>query len=435
MNQDTIYAPSTATGGAIAIIRISGGDAKAAVRLLSADVTRFPHRLCRVDAVAQGEVIDECMAVFFPAPNSYTGEDMLEIHCHGGVQTVRRLLGMLSALGLRPAAGGEFTRRAFLNGKMDLAQAEAVMDVINATAEQSRKAAMFQMQGGVSRAVRAAETLLTDALAGLEVAIDFPDEAEADVNAALPALLSEATERIARLIDDGRRGRVLRDGLRVAILGRPNVGKSSLMNALLGRERAIVTADAGTTRDVLDEGVSFDGVPVRLIDTAGLRAAADEAERIGVARAREAMLSADVICTVLDASDALSPEDEALLAETARDTRIIVLNKSDLPQKLALDADALCVSAKTGAGLSALKERILALAAPAATDGAMITNERHIHALERAQGALQAAAEAADADCKATDIRQALHQLGQITGADADADVLERIFARFCVGK
>ena len=437
LNEDTIFAPATALGGAIAVIRISGPRAADAVALLSADVTRTPRRMCVVRIGMDGETVDDAMAVFFAGPRSYTGEDMVELHCHGGGQTVQRVLALLSARGFRPAEAGEFTRRAFLNGKMDLAQAEAVMDVINAGAEQSLKAALAQLHGSVSREVGAVESLLLDALSGIDAAIDYPEEAEADAYAALPEQLAAAQARIAALIAGGRQGRVLRDGLRVAILGRPNVGKSSLLNALLGHERAIVTGVAGTTRDVLDEKTSMAGVPVRLIDTAGIREAADEAERIGVDRAREALQLSDVALVVLDGAEPLTDGDRALLAETETHCRIVLLNKCDLPRAAKTDvpAGALPVSARTGEGLPALCERIVELAVPNRADAAYITNERHLHALERAAAALDAAAGATELDCVATDVREALHALGAITGTDVDESVIDRIFARFCVGK
>ena len=437
LNEDTIFAPATALGGAIAVIRISGPRAADAGALLSADVTRTPRRMCVVRIGMDGETVDDGMAVFFPGPRSYTGEDMVELHCHGGGQTVQRVLALLSACGFRPAEAGEFTRRAFLNGKLDLAQAEAVMDVINAGAEQSLKAALAQLHGSVSREVGAVESLLLDALSGIDAAIDYPEEAEAEAYAALPEQLAAAQARIAALIAGGRQGRVLRDGLRVAILGRPNVGKSSLLNALLGRERAIVTGVAGTTRDVLDERTSMAGVPVRLIDTAGIREAADEAERIGVDRAREALLLCDVALVVLDGAEPLTDGDRALLAETETHCRIVVLNKCDLPQAAQADvpAGALSVSARTGEGLPALCGRIVELAVPSRADAACITNERHLNALERAAAALDVASAAAELDCVATDVREALHALGAITGTDVDESVIDRIFARFCVGK
>lgn len=435
MREDTIFAPASAVGGAVAVIRISGPDAARVARLLSADVTKTPRELRFVRVRDGAETVDDGMAVYLPAPRTYTGEPMAEIHCHGGSCTVQRVLALLSGCGFRPAEAGEFTRRAFVNGKMDLSQAEAVMDVVNAAAQQSLRAAVAQLNGSVSRAVGEVESLLLDALSGIDAALDYPDEAEADAYAALPEQLKAAQERIARLLAEGRRGRVLRDGLRVVLLGRPNVGKSSLLNALLGSERAIVTGQAGTTRDVLDERAVFDGVPVRLFDTAGIRTARDEAERIGVARAREALAGADVLLVVFDGARPFAEGDAALLAETAGRRRILVRNKCDLPPGGDLPADALPVSAKTGAGLPELRARILSLAAPQEADAAAITNERHLHALARAHAALCAAAEATELDCAATDLRDALHHLGSITGTDVDESVIDRIFSNFCVGK
>ena len=433
--EDTIYAPSSAIGGAIAIIRISGACAVRVRELLDRDPTNRPRELTHTRLFYRGELVDEGMAVYIPAPGSYTGEDMIELNVHGGMQTVQRVLGALSSLGFRPAEAGEFTKRAFLNGKMDLSAAEAVMDVINADAEQSLKSALAQLQGSVKREISSVEDLLTDALSGIDAAIDYPDEAEADTLEALPESLTAAIARIDAMIALARRGRVLRDGLQVAIVGRPNVGKSSLMNAMLGVDRAIVTATAGTTRDIIDEKLSMDGVPVRLIDTAGIREANDEAEKIGVDRARDALNRADVVCLVLDASVEMTEQDETLLRETQESTRIIVLNKSDLPYKCEYAGAVIRVSAKTGEGLAELQQRILALAAPERADGSIITNERHIRALEFALSALRDAATADELDCAATDVKNALHYLGSITGTDVDASVIDRIFERFCVGK
>ena len=435
MREDTIYAPSSAIGGAIAIIRVSGEEATKVSLLLDRDPTAQPRELIHTKLSQNNVLIDDCMAVYFPKPRSYTGENMMELNIHGGMHTVQRTLGALASLGFRPAECGEFTKRAFLNGKMDLTEAEAVMDVINADAEQSLKSALQQLQGSVKREIEFVEKLLTDALSGIDAAIDYPDEAEADTLEALPESLAAATQRIDGMVALARRGRVLRDGLRVAIVGRPNVGKSSLMNALLGSDRAIVTAAAGTTRDIIDEKLSMDGMPVRLIDTAGIREAQDEAEQIGVVRARAALQGADVVCLVLDASVKTAEQDRALLAETESENRIVLLNKCDLPQACDYLGEAIRISTKTGEGLEALKERILALAAPEYADGTTITNERHIRALEQTLCALRDAETAEELDCAATDVKIALHHLGSITGTDVDAAVIDRIFERFCVGK
>ena len=434
-SEDTIYAPSTAIGGAIAVLRVSGPRAKETARIFDRGFASEPGMMRFVRVQDDKEPIDDAMAVYFSAPASYTGEDMVEIDCHGGNQTVQRILGLLSGLGFRPAEGGEFTRRAFLNGKMDLAQAEAVMDIITADAEQSRKAALNQLHGSVSRAIHDVEDLLLDALSGIDAAIDYPEEAEEDCIARLPEQLGAGRSKAERLLADGRRGRVLRDGLRVVILGRPNTGKSSLMNALAGFERAIVTDIAGTTRDVLDERLSFDGVPVRLIDTAGIREATDRAEQIGVDRALDEMRRADVQLVLLDGSAPLTTEDETLIETTENGIpRLLVVNKCDLPRQTDY-AGAISISAKTGQGLEELKREVLRLAAPQDADCNAITNERHLHALEQACAALCSAEQAEELDCKATDIRAALQALGSITGTDVDATVIDRIFERFCVGK
>ena len=315
---DLIYALATPVGGAIAVVRLSGTGAK---KLLYTVFTGrgAPREMAYGRIVNEaGEPLDQAMAAFFPAPRSYTGEDMAELYLHGGQTTVRRVLALLGrhARGARP---GEFTERAFLNGKLDLAQAEAVMDLINAGAERSANSALAQLTGRLSERIAAVEAQLLDALSGLEAAIDYPEELEDDVTSALPGVLAAAEAELAALIGAGLSGRVLREGARVALIGRPNAGKSSLLNALAGAERAIVTQFAGTTRDVLEEAVSMDGIPVTLFDTAGIRAADDPVERIGVERARRAAERADLLLLCFDAAAPLSEEDEALLAEILKD--------------------------------------------------------------------------------------------------------------------
>lgn len=430
---DTVFAPSSAIGGAICVIRVTGEKTRAiAEQLLDKPVCDAPCRMRHTHIRWNGTLLDDCMAVFFKAPNSYTGEDMLELSCHGGMTTVRGVLHALSEAGGVPAGPGEFTRRAFLNGRMDLSEAEAVMDVINAQAESSLRSALEQLSGSVSRRVREVEDRLLNARSAIEAAIDYPDEAEEAAYATVYDDLQKAEATVLSLLNEGKNARVLRDGLKLVILGRPNVGKSSLMNLLLGEDRAIVTAAAGTTRDVLDERLSIGGVPIRLIDTAGVREASDEAERIGVDRARKALETADAVLLVLDGSEGLQAEDERLLVETEGRTRIVIANKCDLRTYIE---NALPLSCKTGEGVDALKERIRAIAEPAAQSTDAITNERHLQALSQALDAITHAEEQTELDCIATDLSEALHHLGAITGTDVDAEVIDRIFMNFCVGK
>ena len=433
MQADTIYAPATAIGGAIALIRVSGPLCPNIVQaMLDRDVTKTP-RMLRFVRVMDGEkVLDDGMACFLPGPGTYTGEDMLELSCHGGSRTVARLLERLSAAGARPAEPGEFTKRAFLNGKMDLSEAEAVMDVVSARAEESLKAALEQLHGELSKRIHGIEELLIDSLSAIDAAVDYPDEVEEDVSSALPESLDRAQREIDALIAEGRQGRALREGVYVALVGRPNVGKSSLLNALLGADRAIVTDLPGTTRDTLDEETSFFGVPVRLVDTAGIRESGDLVEQIGIDRARAALDRADVAVLLLDGTQTLTEEDQRLLALTAGKNRLVLRSKGDLLQARD-DFGELSVSAKTGEGLDELKRRIVALSG--AREGAAITNERHIKALENAREALLHARTAHELTLIATDVRDALHHLGAITGRDVDADLVDRIFSRFCVGK
>ena len=439
---DLIYALATPVGGAIAVVRISGPGAEALLKRVFTG-RGAPREMAYGRVVdGAGETLDEAMAAFFPAPRSYTGEDMAELYLHGGQVTVRRVLALLGCHA-RSARPGEFTERAFLAGKMDLAQAEAVMDLINAGAERSAKSALAQLEGRLSVRIADVERELLDALSGLEAAIDYPEELEDDVTSALPEVLAAAERELQALAGAGLSGRVLREGARVAIVGRPNAGKSSLLNALAGAERAIVTQFAGTTRDVLEETVSMEGVPVTLYDTAGIRAADDPVERIGVERARLAAERADLLLVCFDAAAPLTEEDLVLLRETEGRPRIAVCNKSDLPalwsaETLAAQGISACtVSAETGEGLASLRHAIAVRVAPE-QESALVTNARHIEALQLAAASVAEAqqnAGGAELELVATDLREALSALGQITGRTAAADLIERIFSKFCVGK
>lgn len=430
----TVYAPSSALGGAVAVIRVSGDlTRRICDSLLSKPVTLRPGSLIHCTFKEDSEELDDCMAVFFSAPHSYTGEDMLEIHCHGGIATVSAVLNALSHTGAVPAEGGEFTKRAYLNGKMELSRAEAVMDLVNAHAQGSRKAALRQLQGGLEEKVHAVEEKLIEALSFLDAAMDYPEEMEDESREEVPQLLETAASLLNSWIAEGRRSKVLRNGMRITLCGRPNVGKSSLLNCILGEDRAIVTPIPGTTRDILDEETSINGVPVRLVDTAGIRDAGDLTEQIGIERAKKALESADLIYLLLDGSSPLQSEDRELLRLTEGMKRIVIRTKADLPA-CPEPFGEISISAHTGEGIDALKDRTMQLAGPGDTDGS-ITNERHIFSLEKALTAVLEAQLAQEPDCCATDIRNALHELGSISGTEADAAVIDRIFSRFCVGK
>ena len=390
-----------------------------------------PGRLVHGYVARDGRVLDEVMAVRFDAPRSYTGEDMAEIHCHGGMLVVSQVLSLLMELGCAPAQPGEFTQRAFLNGKMDLSQAEAVMDLIHARGEMAARSALDQLGGAVGRRVGAIQAALTDLTAEVEASLDYPEEdLGVGVLDVLPERIGEVLADLSALLAHQRTGRMIREGALVAILGAPNVGKSSLLNAILGQDRAIVTELPGTTRDVLQETCRVHGLAVRFADTAGLRETADPVERIGVDRAQRVGERAALTLWVMDAA---RPET-ALPAGMAA---LAVANKCDLAPA---PAGYLPVSASTGEGVEALLEAVYArLMAGDAPEDALVTNLRHLEALQRAQSSLRAAEQAARAgmtpDCVAVDLRQGLLALGEITGASADEAVLDAIFSKFCLGK
>lgn len=436
---DTIYALSTPVGGAIAVIRISGGDTLGALKEIFTGEIR--HRYVSHGSIvsAEGQPIDDAMAVYFKAPKSYTGEDMAELYIHGGYAVSKRVLGRLGELNMRPAEGGEFTRRAFLAGKLDLARSEAVMDLVTASSERGAASALEQLQGALSNRINAIENELLDLLSGIDAAIDYPEELEEDVFSALPEGIFRAKQETDALIAGGLSSRMVREGARIAILGRPNAGKSSLFNALLGEDRAIVTPEAGTTRDVIEGALLINGIAARLFDTAGLREADSAAESIGVARAREITQRADLLLIAMDGGESPTGEERRLLSSAGRRLAVICKNDiSDGAEAAALAAelgvDCVFISSVTGEGIEALIDKIAELIAPEC-ESALVTNSRHIAALRSCSNALSSALEANEPDCIATDLRAALIALGDITGKSVDASVIDRIFSRFCVGK
>ena len=459
MTEDTISQIATPHGaGGIGIIRVSGRDALGVARRVFrpaaggtlGDIAPYTARYGHIVA-ADGTVIDECILLYMRAPHSYTGEDTAELQCHGGTVVLREVLLRTWEVGARPAEAGEFTKRAFLHGRLDLARAEGVMELIAAKSTRAARAARERLAGAFSHAVTDIRTQILGAVAHIEAGIDFPED---DIPAAsaerLAAEIDAASAAVRRLLAGADTGRILRDGVKTVIVGRPNVGKSSLLNALLGMERAIVTDVPGTTRDIIEEEISVAGIPLRLLDTAGLRAAEDAVEQIGVARTEQHLTDAELILAVFDASEPLTTEDHALLTRlsaVAADI-IILCSKEDRPSVLsaadfsAVAAPVLRISAQEGTGLDALREEIAAHIVRREgdlSDGALPNKEREIEALRRAEAHLTAAAEtlAADlgTDFVSIDLRAAYDALGEILGETVDTDLIDRIFSEFCIGK
>ncbi len=474
---DTIAAIATPPGvGGVGVIRISGAQAFMIGRALfrpaqplPADTLPPSHQLTYgaiVDPVT-GETIDETLTVFMRAPRTYTREDVVEIQGHGAPLTLQRILGLALAAGARLARPGEMTQRAFLNGRIDLAQAEAVLDLVNASSEAGRRLALRQLDGELSARAQTIRAAALGALTRIQASIDFPEEeVPLPDPEELRALIADASAGVAALLAGAERGRVLREGLRVVIVGRPNVGKSSLLNTLLGVERAIVTPIAGTTRDTVEEGARLGELALRLVDTAGLTNTDDPVERLGVARSRAAAREADLLIFMLDGSESLTPSDHTAAAElraalapdaTPDDTPFapgvtpvtLAINKADLPQALSeAEAQALWpgaplvhLSTLTRAGVAPLEEAItrLALRGEAQMADPLVASARHADALRRAGESLDAAlstlAQRDPLDFVAIDLRDALEALGEITGETATSDLLDQIFAQFCIGK
>ncbi|HLK57743.1 MAG TPA: tRNA uridine-5-carboxymethylaminomethyl(34) synthesis GTPase MnmE [Chthonomonadaceae bacterium] len=467
-NHDTIAAIATPPGeGGIAIIRVSGPDTLSIVthvfgsrqRRTARDWTPNVARYGHFRDSRTGEVVDDGILTLYRAPHSYTGEDTAEFSCHGGRAVTMRVLQIVLDAGARLAEPGEFTRRAFLNGRIDLAQAEAVADVIRAQTEVSLRQARRQLEGHLSQAIHALKEDLVGILAAIEVTIDFSDEVGELDYEALEERLRTVLACVARLLSTAEQGRIAREGLRIALIGRPNVGKSSLFNALLKSDRAIVTAIPGTTRDRLEEAASIRGAPFVLVDLAGLRETEDIVERQGVELAESAASSADLALFVLDLTEGVTEEDRAISARLAslRPARcLLVFNKRDVvtpeqflavqraAQEITIAPKRIAVSARTGEGLEALEEAILAQGfgndlSGALAEPAILSNARHRQALEAAYNNLQEAllttANRLPGDFVAIDVRGALSALGLVTGETVTEDIIHRIFHDFCVGK
>lgn len=461
-DNETIAAIATAQGdGGIAIIRISGektGDILEAIFTATSGTMKTevmePHHLYHGRIVEPGtkQTVDEVLCVQMKGPNSYTGEDMAEIHSHGGHVVPEKILNLLFKLGARPANPGEFTLRAYLNGKMDLAQAEAVTDVVNAQTEQGLKQAELQLEGALSDRINKYKDIIADILAEIEAQVDFPEE---DIDPILKNRLIDSTNdlisKILTLVSTYEEGRIIKYGISTAIIGKPNVGKSSLLNQLILKDRAIVSPQPGTTRDFIEESLDIRGIALKLTDTAGIRATSDEIEGIGVELAKKKAQEAELIIAVIDSSNELDNDDIEVLKGIKHSKAVIALNKSDMSTKTRqsdldtyIQQDRIIeTSAKLGNGINELKDAIrnMLIRNSNLSEGneVALSESRHKLALEKSIGSLKSFLKAIDdgesPEFLALDLRVALDSLGEITGEVTTEDILGRIFSKFCIGK
>ena len=456
---DTISAVATALGeGAIGIIRLSGPrSCEIADRIFQAAsgrrLEKYPPNTLVYGHIVDnnGVVVDEALVVFMRSPRSYTAENVVEIQAHGGIQSLKKVLALTYDAGARPAEPGEFTKRAFLNGRIDLAQAEAVMDIIKARSEVSLKLALRQQQGQLSKEIGLLRKRLLDIIVNLEAVIDYPEEDIEEVTFLnVKNTIHDVQGEISLLLSNAHTGKIMREGMKTVIIGRPNVGKSSLLNSLLREERAIVSEIPGTTRDVIEEQLLIDGIPLVLTDTAGIRDTDDYVEKIGVAKTKKILEEAELAVVVLDGSESLHSEDSDILEAVKEKPYVIIVNKSDLPQALdlaALQADfgaenIMQLSARTSAGVDDfiiwLKKYVYG-AGGQLEEGIYVQNARHEYLLKQALAALSDAFAAAGNhvpyDCIIIDLRNAVEAIGFITGDTVSDEIINEIFARFCVGK
>ncbi len=459
-NEDTICAISTPIGeGGIGIVRISGKDAISIISRIflpkkNKNLKNLPTHTIHYGIMKDdktGEKIDEALVSIMKAPNTYTKEDVIEINCHGGAIPLKRALELVLKNGARLAEPGEFTKRAFLNGRIDLAQAEAVIDIISSKTEDSLRLAVGQLSGILSKSIIAVREELISIIASIEAAIDFVDEdIEFISRDEIGKRIKKTVDEIEALINTADEGRIYKEGIATAIIGRTNVGKSSLLNALLKEERAIVTPIPGTTRDVIEEWINIKGMPLRILDTAGIRHTEDIVEIEGVRRSRETIKKADLILLLIDGSLRLSDEDKNLMDDVKEKKLIVLLNKSDLPsvvkeddiKKFLPDKEVVSISALTGEGIDELKaviHNLLFKGGILAGERPIITNLRHKTALEKTKRSLEnlqnSLKENMSEEFLAVDLRGALNAIGEITGETATEDILNKIFEEFCVGK
>lgn len=455
---DTIAAIATAPGeGGIGIIRISGADSIAIASSIfkpfyKENLLDYPNRsLVYGNIVDSDRVIDEVLIARMEGPNSYTAEDVVEINCHGGFISVKKILELVLKKGARLADPGEFTKRAFLNGRIDLSQAEAVIDIINAKTDQSHDIAQTQLEGALSQKVRSLRNMITEVLAQVEVAIDYPEEdIEFITYKELTDKTSQIQKEVVKMYETSDTGKILREGLKTAILGKPNVGKSSLMNWILGENRAIVTEIAGTTRDVIEEFVNIKGIPLKIVDTAGIRETDDIVEKIGVEKSRDHMKSSDLVLVVLDSSRELEEDDLEILDAINPKKTLVLINKIDLESRLDMDKvkeyiaeeNIIHISAMENKGLESIHDKIETMVYEGRVSNkgdVMITNTRHKDAIYKAMNSINDAIKGLEDhmsyDFIGVDLKDAWDSLGFINGDTVTEDLLDTIFKSFCIGK
>ena len=453
---DTIAAIATAPGeGAIAIVRLSGEESINEVNSLfkGKDLTKVASHTLNYGHIydpSNGEEIDEAMVTVLRAPKTFTREDIVEINCHGGVLATNRILQLVLSHGARLAEPGEFTKRAFLNGRIDLSQAEAVNDIIRAKTDKSIEVALNQLNGSLATKIRDLREQIVDVLAQVEVNIDYPeyDDFEKVTRKLLLTESNKIKQKIEDILSTAKQGKILREGLTTAIVGRPNVGKSSILNSLIQEDKAIVTNIAGTTRDVVEEYINIAGIPIKLVDTAGIRDTDNEIEQLGVEKSRKALQKADLVLLVLNSSEEMTSEDKELLELTNKTNRIIILNKSDLPNKLDKNSiksnnnDIICTSAKTKEGIETIKQKITDIVfggVQSSQQNILVTNARHISLLNRAKQSLNDVIDGIEkempVDLIQIDMKRAWDLLGEITGDTVQDELLNELFSRFCLGK
>lgn len=458
MLDDVIAAISTPLGtGGIGIVRMSGaGCIQMADEIFIGKKKlseKASHTLAygRITDGAGGEIIDEVLVSVMKSPHTYTKEDIVEINCHGGSLVTKRVLEAVLKCGARLAEPGEFTKRSFLNGRIDLTQAEAVIDLIHSKTELSRQAAVNQLEGRLKKAVREMREEILDMIAGIEAVIDYPDyDIEDETYATMEKGAQALLDRMNRLLATADRGKIIREGLQTVIIGKPNVGKSSLLNWLLEEERAIVTDIPGTTRDTVEEYLNIDGIPIKIVDTAGIRETGDIVEKMGVEKSRAYAENADLVILMLDASRPLEAEDREILSFIRKKKTIVLLNKTDLAVVLSAEevkaylpeGELLAISVKENRGFDALIDALKNLfldGQDATADDALLGNTRHKDALGRARDAMarcmETIATRMPEDFISMDLQDANRALGEITGDTSDEEIIDRIFTKFCLGK